>query len=72
MMLPKIIGSVDLFGSSSSRKDTKDTKYATEAEVLEGIQNTALSDDYNSEGEDIEYFGQLFETPKTEVGQPVR
>ncbi|GKC58280.1 ribonuclease H-like domain-containing protein, partial [Tanacetum coccineum] len=46
-----------LSGSTSSRKDTKDTQYAIETIILEGIQGTALSDDeYESEGEDIEYF----------------
>ncbi|GKC51236.1 ribonuclease H-like domain-containing protein, partial [Tanacetum coccineum] len=52
---------------------TKDPQYATETEVLEGIQGTALNDDdYDSEGEDIEYFGQLFESSKPIVGQNVR
>ncbi|GJS63046.1 ribonuclease H-like domain-containing protein [Tanacetum coccineum] len=46
-----------LSGSNSSRKDTKETQYAIETIILEGIQGTALSDDeYESEGEDIEYF----------------
>ncbi|GJR35708.1 hypothetical protein Tco_1211392 [Tanacetum coccineum] len=50
-----------------------DPQYATETEVLEGIQGTALNDDdYDSEGEDIEYFGQLFESSKPIVGQNVR
>nr|GEY40923.1 ribonuclease H-like domain-containing protein [Tanacetum cinerariifolium] len=54
-----------LSGSTSSRKDTKDTHYAAKTIVLEGIQGTALSDDeYEFEGKDIEYFGQLFESPK--------
>ncbi|GKC00704.1 hypothetical protein Tco_0986840, partial [Tanacetum coccineum] len=41
---------VGLSGSTSSRKDTEDTLYATETSVLEGIQGAALSDgDYEPE-----------------------
>ncbi|GJZ67857.1 hypothetical protein Tco_0631097 [Tanacetum coccineum] len=51
--------SVDVTGSTSSRKDTRKEKYATETSVSEGIQSTSLNDDeYESEGEDIESFGQ--------------
>nr|GEZ18688.1 ribonuclease H-like domain-containing protein [Tanacetum cinerariifolium] len=62
-----------LFCSTSSRKDTEDTQYAAETDVLEGIQGTVLSDDeYESEGEDIEYFGKLFKSPEPSVGQNVK
>nr|GEY99245.1 ribonuclease H-like domain-containing protein [Tanacetum cinerariifolium] len=62
-----------LFCSTSSRKDTEDTQYAAETDVLEGIQGTILSDDeYESEGEDIEYFGKLFKSPEPSVGQNVK
>ncbi|GJV16235.1 ribonuclease H-like domain-containing protein [Tanacetum coccineum] len=59
-----------LSGSTSSRKDTKDIRYATETGVLEGIPGTILSNDaYEFKGENIEYFGQLFESPEPGVGQ---
>ncbi|GJR89190.1 ribonuclease H-like domain-containing protein [Tanacetum coccineum] len=47
--------------------------YATQTGVSEGIQGTAINDDdYESEGEDIDSFGQLFESPEPVVGQNVR
>ncbi|GKC01422.1 putative RNA-directed DNA polymerase [Tanacetum coccineum] len=62
-----------LSGSTSSRNNTKDIRYATETGVSEGIPGTILSNDaYEFEGEDIEYFGQLFESPEPGVGQNVR
>ncbi|GJZ46311.1 ribonuclease H-like domain-containing protein [Tanacetum coccineum] len=62
-----------LLGSTSSRKDNEDTRYATETGVSEGMPGTILSDDeYESEGEDVGYFGQLFESPELAVGQNVR
>ncbi|GJV76461.1 ribonuclease H-like domain-containing protein [Tanacetum coccineum] len=67
------LDSAGLLGSTSSRKDFKDTQYATKTGVSEGILGTSLNnDEYDSEGEDIEYFGQLFESPQPAVGQNVR
>nr|GEV84949.1 ribonuclease H-like domain-containing protein [Tanacetum cinerariifolium] len=66
-----------LMGTSSERgclyflikQGTKDTRYATETDVSEGLPCTILNDDeYECEGEDIEYFGQLFESPEPVVG----
>ncbi|GKB90531.1 ribonuclease H-like domain-containing protein [Tanacetum coccineum] len=54
---------IDLSGSSPSRKVNQDNQYATETEVSEGIQNTTDNDDnYESEGEDLKGSGQLFES----------
>nr|GEU30733.1 ribonuclease H-like domain-containing protein [Tanacetum cinerariifolium] len=56
------IDTTHLSGSSSSRKVTKDPQYATEIEVLEGIQgNTLNDDDYDFKGEDIENFDNLLD-----------
>nr|GEZ42178.1 ribonuclease H-like domain-containing protein [Tanacetum cinerariifolium] len=56
--------SVDVTGSTSSRKDTGKEKYATETPVSKGIQSTFLNDnDYMSEGGDLDSFGHLFSTP---------
>ncbi|GKB52370.1 ribonuclease H-like domain-containing protein [Tanacetum coccineum] len=52
---------IDVTGSTSSRKVSRENEYATEADVSEGIQGTKLdNDEYESEGEDIESFGHLF------------
>ncbi|GJV60640.1 hypothetical protein Tco_1466740 [Tanacetum coccineum] len=66
--------SVDVTSSTSSKKDTSKEKYVTETSVSEGIQSTSLNDDeYESEGEDIESFSQLFEwLPEPAVGQTIR
>ncbi|GJS58260.1 putative RNA-directed DNA polymerase [Tanacetum coccineum] len=52
----------------------KDLDYMqTDNSNTANLSGIALSDDdYESEGEDIEYFGQLFESPEPAVGQPVR
>ncbi|GJY65189.1 putative RNA-directed DNA polymerase [Tanacetum coccineum] len=65
---------IDLSGSSPNRKVNQDNQYATEIEVSEGIQNTTDNDDnYESEGEDLEGFGQLFESSDQQaVGQNLR
>ncbi|GJQ93956.1 putative RNA-directed DNA polymerase [Tanacetum coccineum] len=65
---------IDVTGSTSSRKVSRENEYATEADVSEGIQGTKLdNDEYESEGEDIESFGHLFgRTPEPAVGQTVR
>ncbi|GJW01942.1 hypothetical protein Tco_1560798 [Tanacetum coccineum] len=68
-MLPTAV----LSGSTSSRKDFKDTQYATDTGVSEVIHDTSLNnDEYDPQGEDIEYFGQLFESLEPAVGQIVR
>nr|GEX35693.1 ribonuclease H-like domain-containing protein [Tanacetum cinerariifolium] len=52
----------DLSGSLPSKKVNQDNQY-TKTGVSEGIQNTTDNDDnYESEGEDLEGFGQLFES----------
>ena len=65
--------------TSSSRKVQGQSEYATETGVSDGIPSTTNNDDsYNSEGEDLEMFGHLFEspnkfnTPEPAVGQTVR
>ncbi|GJY30251.1 ribonuclease H-like domain-containing protein [Tanacetum coccineum] len=64
--------SADLSSISSSRKVNEDLQYATETNVSEGVQGTVINDYvYESEGEEIEYFGQLFESPKPTMGQNV-
>ncbi|GJU34759.1 putative RNA-directed DNA polymerase [Tanacetum coccineum] len=65
---------IDVTGSTSSRKVSRENEYATEAYVSEGIQGTKLdNEEYESEGEDIESFGHLFGwTPEPAVGQTVR
>ncbi|GJU00934.1 ribonuclease H-like domain-containing protein [Tanacetum coccineum] len=65
---------IDLSGSSPSRKVNQDNQYATETEVSEGIQNTTDNDDnYESEGEDLKGSGQLFESlDQQAVGQNLR
>ncbi|GJY03740.1 putative RNA-directed DNA polymerase [Tanacetum coccineum] len=65
---------IDVTGSTSSRKVSRENEYATEADVSEGIQGTKLdNEEYESEGEDIESFGHLFGwTPEPAVGQTVR
>nr|GEY84045.1 ribonuclease H-like domain-containing protein [Tanacetum cinerariifolium] len=53
--------SINITGSTSSRKVINENEYATEIGVSEGIQGTELNDDeYEYEGEDIESFGHLF------------
>nr|GEX36672.1 ribonuclease H-like domain-containing protein [Tanacetum cinerariifolium] len=53
--------SVDVTGSTSSRKDTGKEKYATETPISEGIHSTFLNDnDYMFEGEDLDSFDHLF------------
>ncbi|PWA36754.1 hypothetical protein CTI12_AA596900 [Artemisia annua] len=58
--------------STSSRKDSRQTKYATETDVSEGIQSAPINDDdYESEGEDLDMFGHIFESPnKFESPEP--
>ncbi|GKB66726.1 hypothetical protein Tco_0928138 [Tanacetum coccineum] len=65
------VDSVNITGSTSSRKVINENEYATE---IKGIQGTELNDDeYESEGEDIESFGHLFGwSPEPVVGQTVR
>nr|GFA33753.1 ribonuclease H-like domain-containing protein [Tanacetum cinerariifolium] len=67
------IDSADLSGSSSSRRVFKDPLCATETEVFKGTQGTTINDDNSdSEGEDIESFGQLFKSLESVIGQTVR
>ncbi|GKB87193.1 ribonuclease H-like domain-containing protein [Tanacetum coccineum] len=65
---------IDITGSTSSRKVSSENEYETETGVSKGIQGTELNDDeYESEGEDIESFGHLFGwSPEPEVEQTVR
>ncbi|GJU82583.1 ribonuclease H-like domain-containing protein, partial [Tanacetum coccineum] len=69
-----ITDETDNLGSTSSRKDLgSEKKYATETNVLEGIHSIENNkDSYDSEGEDIESFGHMFESLKPAVGQSVR
>ncbi|GKD45664.1 putative RNA-directed DNA polymerase [Tanacetum coccineum] len=81
------LDSAEVIGSLSSRKDTRHKEYATEINdsegiheyetktpIFEGIPGTFLNDDeYISEGEDLESFGQLFGwSPEPATGQTVR
>ncbi|GJX21332.1 ribonuclease H-like domain-containing protein [Tanacetum coccineum] len=55
-----------IVGSTSSSKDLGIDKYATKTGVLECIYSTEIDkDDYESEGEDIESFSHMFESPDT-------
>ncbi|GJQ91995.1 ribonuclease H-like domain-containing protein [Tanacetum coccineum] len=58
--------------STSRSKDTEDTRYATKTGVSKGIPGTLRDNDYDYEGEYIEYFGQLFESPKPTVCQNIK
>ncbi|GJY86631.1 hypothetical protein Tco_0500657 [Tanacetum coccineum] len=68
----EFVPNTDTSGSTSSRKDLGSGEYATKTDVLEGIHSTIINDDYESEGEDIESFGQMSESPDTTVGPSVR
>nr|GEX87594.1 ribonuclease H-like domain-containing protein [Tanacetum cinerariifolium] len=57
----------NIFGSTSSRKDTRERKYATETSS-EGRQTTKIYDDnYESKGENTKSFGQMFESPNKSI-----
>nr|GEW83783.1 putative Gag-polypeptide of LTR copia-type [Tanacetum cinerariifolium] len=62
---------IDLSGSSPSRKVNQDNQY-TETEVSEGIQNTTDNDDnYESEGKDLEGFDNLvFTSSLNKIHEP--
>ncbi|PWA98552.1 hypothetical protein CTI12_AA017250 [Artemisia annua] len=63
----------DNTSESSSRKDTENGKYATETTVSEGMPSTSVNeDDYTSEGEDLDMFGKMFESPEPAGAQTVR
>ncbi|PWA81429.1 hypothetical protein CTI12_AA187380 [Artemisia annua] len=63
----------DNASDTSSRKDTVNSEYATETTVSDGIQSTSnVDDEYNSEGEELDMFGKMFETPEPAGAQTVR
>ncbi|PWA81457.1 ribonuclease H-like domain-containing protein [Artemisia annua] len=63
----------DNTSESSSRKDTENVKCATETTVSEGMPSTSINDnDYISEGEDLDMFGKMFESPEPAGAQTVR
>ncbi|PWA87032.1 ribonuclease H-like domain-containing protein [Artemisia annua] len=63
----------DNTSDSSSRKDTNSSEYATETTVSEGIPSTSnVDDEYNSEGEELDMFGKMFESPEQAGAQTVR
>ncbi|PWA72013.1 hypothetical protein CTI12_AA274590 [Artemisia annua] len=64
---------VDNTSDTSSRKDTESSEYATETTVSDGMQSTNhVDDEYNSEGEELDMFGKMFETPEPAGAQTVR
>ncbi|GJT11740.1 ribonuclease H-like domain, reverse transcriptase, RNA-dependent DNA polymerase [Tanacetum coccineum] len=74
LTMRQLIGLKELPSSIRSKKNGfRDNVFLTKIDVLEAIHSTSVNhDDYENEGEGIESFGQMFESPEPTVVQTIK